>query len=128
VWDLKLNCASLEILWASHNLIEDLDINSSKYLRVLLLNNNKINELPKLKLYNLEELNLSKNQLKSLKNLDELILLKKLNFSNNRLESIDEKLIYLYLNELNLSHNYITKLNLLFLPCLEHLYLNNNRI
>ncbi len=34
-----------------------------------MLNNNKLNELPKIKLYNLEELNLSKNQLKSMKNL-----------------------------------------------------------
>lgn len=63
-----------------------------------------------------------------MKNLEELIILKKLNFAGNRLEQLDVKLIYLYLNELNLSHNYIIKLNLLFLPCLEHLYLNNNRL
>lgn len=60
-------------------------VDSSKYLRVLHLNNNKLNELPKLRLYNLEELNLSRNQLKSMKNLEELILLKKLNFAGNRL-------------------------------------------
>lgn len=63
-----------------------------------------------------------------MKNLEELLLLKKLNFSYNRLEKLDEKLIYLYLNELNLSNNYISALNLLFLPCLERLYLNNNKL
>jgi Leucine-rich repeat (LRR) protein len=49
--------------------VEDLMVDSSKYLRVLHLNNNKLNELPKLRLYNLEELNLSRNQLKSMQNL-----------------------------------------------------------
>lgn len=63
-----------------------------------------------------------------MKNLEELLLLKKLNFSHNRLEKLDEKLIYLYLNELNLSNNYISALNILFLPCLERLYLNNNKL
>ena len=128
VCELKLSCAALEVLWAGHNVVEDLLVNSSKYLRVLHLNNNKLNELPKLRLYNLEELNLSRNQLRSMQNLEELILLKKLNFAGNRLEQLDVKLIYLYLNELNLSHNYLAQLNLLFLPCLEHLYLNNNRL
>jgi hypothetical protein len=43
VRELTLKCASLEIVWGGHNVIEDLDINTCKYLRVLLLNNNKLN-------------------------------------------------------------------------------------
>lgn len=128
VRELRLSCLALEVLWAGHNVVEDLAVDSSRYLRVLGLNNNKLNQLPKLRLYNLEELNLSRNQLRSMRNLEELILLKRLNFSGNRLEQLDAGLVYLYLNELNLSHNYLVQLNLLFLPCLEHLFLNNNRL
>ncbi len=112
---------------ANNNRVEQIELNHSKQLRILLLNQNRLHELPKLKLLGLEELGLASNQLKDLSGTEELILLKKLDLSHNRIQDIDQ-LSFLYLNELNLSGNGLTTIKDLFLPCLQEFRLNDNKL
>jgi len=63
---LEPRCTSLEVLIASNNRVEEINLNELKQLRVLHLQNNRLHNLPQLRMLGLSELNISHNQLNQL--------------------------------------------------------------
>ena len=70
---------------------------------------------------------MSHNQISEVKGISSLVLLKKLDFSFNRV-TILKDFVYLYLNSLNLANNSISTIDQIFLPCLQYLQLDNNKL
>jgi Leucine-rich repeat (LRR) protein len=69
----------------------------------------------------------SHNQISELKGIGNLVLLKKLDLSFNRVAAFKD-FVCLYLNSLNLANNSIATIDQIFLPCLQYLQLDNNKL
>ena len=113
--ELMVECPALEVVRAGRNRIEQFKV--GELVRVLRLEHNKLNQLPELHLYNLEQVDMSHNQLTRIEGLKPLLLLKHLNLCYNRLSELPP-MAYFYLNHLDLAHNNLSSLTLMLLPCL----------
>jgi protein phosphatase 1 regulatory subunit 7 len=121
---------NLEFVDYSFNLIENIEkVDTNKYLKIILLRNNRIIKIENLKNVNyLEELDLSYNQIEVIENLDHLNL-RKLNLMNNCIRNISGLDNLKTLVELNLSKNSISRLKgLQNLFSLRYLYVSSNQL
>ena len=90
-----------------------------------------LSEIKYLKKYakNIEKLEITHNNLKSIKGIKDFNNLKKLNLSENQIETIEELKFLPQLEDLDLSNNKITDINsLIHLKELKRLILHNNNI
>jgi Leucine-rich repeat (LRR) protein len=104
-------------------------VDTNKYLKVLILRNNRIIKIENLNNVNyLEELDLSYNQIEIIENLDHLNL-RKLNLMNNCVRNITGLDNLSKLIELNISKNSISRLKgLQNLLSLRYLYVSSNQL
>lgn len=116
-------------LSASNNhIVFNLGDTLPKYIKTLILNNNKIRLLNDIKFPNtLEDLELSGNLIESLLNINFSINLLSLNLSNNKIKSLNNVTFPKSLLDLNLSQNEINSLNNLRLS-IEKINLSHNNI
>lgn len=144
----------LQVLKASHNQLGSLSsISNNIHLTELLVNNNKLTNLDgiqnltnlirldvsqndlvgdidfqKFNLKNLQELNLSENNLRNIIGLENLPNLRVINLNENRLQHIDCKGKHPRLKKLLFKLNKVRKLDLEPYPCLRVLRMDGNAI
>ena len=127
-------CTSLTELCLSNNKLSSISerILSLSTLRILRLDNNCINSLPKaLNWPQLEELSLAHNRIKSIVSIMHLRRLKRLRLENNRIKTIPQEITTLKrLDTLNISNNSIFTLpeGIDTLQKLTKLNLSNNKL
>lgn len=110
------------------NLIES--ILSLKYIKKLDLRFNRLNRIPKLINFSMEELDLSYNKIVKLPKFNKLPSVKNLNLKSNRIRSLPKSIgSFCSLESLNLRNNMLTSLPSLFnnLTCLKTLDLHGNK-
>ena len=122
---------AISVFTASYRQITDLlGLEHAKYLTVIALNGNSIEDLtPLAKLEELTTLDLSNNSISDISPLEELIYLTELNLATNQIEDIMPLALLKALTTLDLRENSISDLPVLSeLTALAHLYLTTNQI